>query len=305
MTKTPTISLAEAKSGIPEMLETEAVIATRQNAAARWFRTLRDNICAKFETLEQDAENTPLGRKPVGRFSRKVWDREGGGGGEISVMHGRVFEKVGVNISVVHGTFSEEFRNQIPGTDSEGNFWAGGISLVAHPQNPFVPAAHMNTRFLTTTKTWFGGGGDLTPLMPADQSERQFHDALKQCCDRHNSEYYETYKKWCDEYFYLPHREEARGAGGIFYDYLASGNHDADFAFTQDVGTSFTGIYSDIVRSTMAQNWTDDDRHFQLVRRGRYVEFNLLYDRGTLFGLKTGGNIEGILMSLPPEVKWP
>ena len=288
-----------------DMLVDASTRAERQDAAARWFRQLRDDICTSFEAIERDAADTPLGHQPAGHFARKTWDRDGGGGGEISVMHGRVFEKVGINISVVHGTFSEEFRTQIPGTEDNGAFWAGGISLVAHPQNPFVPAAHMNTRFIATSKTWYGGGGDLTPLLPADDAAGQFHDGLKQCCDRHGDDYYVTYKKWCDEYFYLPHRDEARGAGGIFYDYLRSEDHVADFAFTQDVGTSFADVYADIVRAKMAQSWTDEDRHQQLVRRGRYVEFNLLYDRGTLFGLKTGGNIEAILMSLPPEVRWP
>ena len=305
MTQTPISSIAHAKSKMSDKLVDASTRAERQDAAARWFRQLRDDICTSFEAIERDAADTPLGHQPAGQFARKTWDRDGGGGGEISVMHGRVFEKVGVNISVVHGTLSEELRAQIPGTEDDGAFWAGGISLVAHPQNPFVPAAHMNSRFIATAKTWFGGGGDLTPLMPADDAAGQFHDGLKQCCDRHGDDYYDTYKKWCDEYFYLPHRDEARGAGGIFYDYLTSGDHAADFAFTQDVGTSFANVYADIVRAKMAQSWTDEDRHQQLVRRGRYVEFNLLYDRGTLFGLKTGGNIEAILMSLPPEVRWP
>ena len=273
--------------------------------AVDWFEALRDQICGQFEAVELDAEDSPLSDRPSGRFQRKDWTRDGGGGGQISVMHGRVFEKVGVNISFVHGCFSEDFKSQIPGADGDGQFWAGGISLVAHPQNPFVPAAHMNTRFVVTSKAWFGGGGDLTPLKPAPQQAETFHADLKACCDRHNPNYYQKYKKWCDEYFYLKHRDEPRGAGGIFYDYLDSGDRQADFAFTRDVGASFADSYANIVRQTMNKPFTKEDRHFQLVRRGRYVEFNLLYDRGTLFGLKTGGNIEAILMSLPPEVRWP
>ena len=272
---------------------------------ADWFEKLRDNICGAFEIIESDAEDSPLSDQPSGHFQRKNWTRDGGGGGQISVMHGRVFEKVGVNISVVHGQFAEDFRAQIPGATDDGQFWAGGISLVAHPQNPFVPAAHMNTRFVITRKAWFGGGGDLTPLKPAPKQANTFHADLKACCERHDPDYYPKYKQWCDDYFYLKHRDEPRGAGGIFYDYLDSGDREADFSFTRDVGSSFAGSYVNIVRETMNKHFTAEDRHFQLVRRGRYVEFNLLYDRGTSFGLKTGGNIEAILMSLPPEVRWP
>ena len=272
---------------------------------ADWFEKLRDNICGQFETIESEAEDSPLSCQPSGHFQRKNWTRDGGGGGQISVMHGRVFEKVGVNISVVHGQFAEDFRAQIPGATDDGQFWAGGISLVAHPQNPFVPAAHMNTRFVITSKAWFGGGGDLTPLKPAPKQVNTFHADLKACCERHDPDYYPKYKQWCDDYFYLKHRDEPRGAGGIFYDYLDSGDREADFSFTRDVGSSFAGSYVNIVRETMNKHFTAEDRHFQLVRRGRYVEFNLLYDRGTSFGLKTGGNIEAILMSLPPEVRWP
>ena len=272
---------------------------------ADWFEKLRDNICGAFEIIESEAKDSPLSDQPSGHFQRKNWTREGGGGGQISVMYGRVFEKVGVNISVVHGQFAEDFRAQIPGATDDGQFWAGGISLVAHPQNPFVPAAHMNTRFVITSKAWFGGGGDLTPLKPAPKQVNIFHADLKACCDRHDSDYYPKYKQWCDDYFYLKHRDEPRGAGGIFYDYLDSGDREADFSFTRDVGSSFAGSYVNIVRETMNKHFTAEDRHFQLVRRGRYVEFNLLYDRGTSFGLKTGGNIDAILMSLPPEVRWP
>ena len=272
---------------------------------ADWFEELRDNICGAFEIIESEAEDSPLSDQPSGHFQRKNWTRDGGGGGQISVMHGRVFEKVGVNISVVHGQFAEDFRAQIPGATDDGQFWAGGISLVAHPQNPFVPAAHMNTRFVITSKAWFGGGGDLTPLKPAPKQANTFHADLKACCERHDPDYYPKYKQWCDDYFYLKHRDEPRGAGGIFYDYLDSGDREADFSFTRDVGSSFAGSYVKIVRETMNKHFTAEDRHFQLVRRGRYVEFNLLYDRGTSFGLKTGGNVEAILMSLPPEVRWP
>ncbi len=272
---------------------------------ADWFEKLRDNLCGQFETIESEAEDSPLSSQPSGDFQRKNWTRDGGGGGQISVMHGRVFEKVGVIISVVHGQFAEDFRDQIPGATDDGQFWAGGISLVAHPQNPFVPAAHMNTRFVITSKAWFGGGGDLTPLKPAPKQANTFHADLKACCDRHDLDYYPKYKQWCDDYFYLKHRDEPRGAGGIFYDYLDSGDIEADFSFTLDVVSSFAESYVKIVRETMNKRFTAEDRHFQLVRRGRYVEFNLLYDRGTSFGLKTGGNIEAILMSLPPEVRWP
>ena len=272
---------------------------------ADWFEKLRDNICGAFEIIESEAEDSPLSHQPSGHFQRKNWTRDGGGGGQISVMHGRVFEKVGVNISVVHGQFSEDFKAQIPGATNDGQFWAGGISVVAHPQNPFVPAAHMNTRFVITSKAWFGGGGDLTPLKPAPKQVNTFHADLKACCERHDSDYYPKYKQWCDDYFHLKHRDEPRGAGGIFYDYQDSGDREADFSFTRDVGSSFTGSYVNIVRETMDKHFTAEDRHFQLVRRGRYVEFNLLYDRGTSFGLKTGGNIEAILMSLPPEVRGP
>ncbi len=277
----------------------------KKQIATDWFRDLRDRICAQFEAIEAAGDTTQLGGESAGQFVRKSWNRDGGGGGEMSVMHGRIFEKVGVNISVVHGQFAPEFRKQIPGTNEDGDFWAAGISLVAHMQNPHVPAAHMNTRMIATTKSWFGGGGDLTPMYDMPEAAASFHAGLKGACDRHEAGDYEAYKKWCDEYFYLPHRDEPRGAGGIFYDQLDTGNWQGDLDFTKDVGTSFADTYCDIVRAHMDKSWDDDDRHNQLVRRGRYVEFNLLHDRGTIFGLKTGGNIEAILMSLPPEVRWP
>ena len=277
----------------------------RKQQASDWFRLLRDDICQRFEALEQAAGDSQLGAQSAGTFNRKIWDRPDGGGGEMSLMHGRVFEKVGVNISVVHGQFSADFGKTIPGTENDNGFWAAGISLVAHPQNPHVPAAHMNTRFIVTEKSWFGGGGDLTPIFADEAAADAFHHDFKAACDAHDESYYPRYKDWCDEYFYLKHRDEPRGVGGIFYDYLDSGSWEADFAFTKDVGACFRDSYCTIVAERMNKSWSEADRHHQLVRRGRYVEFNLLYDRGTLFGLKTGGNIEAILMSMPPEVRWP
>ena len=282
--------------------QTEPSLTQKKQETEDWFRCLRDQLCAVFEEIE---ESGTLADGPAGKFTRKSWLRDGGGGGEMSLMHGRVFEKVGVNISTVYGVFSDEFRAQITGAENDGQFWASGISLVAHMRNPHVPAAHLNTRFIATSKNWFGGGGDLTPLLPDEPAGRAFHMAMRAACDKHDQSYYPKYKKWCDEYFYLPHRDEPRGAGGIFYDDLDSGDWDNDFTFTRDVGIAFKDVYSEIVRQRMGLPWTEEDRHAQLVRRGRYVEFNLLHDRGTLFGLKTGGNIEAILMSLPPEVRWP
>mgnify|MGYP001314112871 FL=1 len=286
----------------PEAHHIEMELAEKKALASDWFAALRDDICAAFEAIE---DSVATKQKPAGRFERKSWNRDGGGGGEMSLMRGQVFEKVGVNISTVFGSFSDDFKAEIRGAETDGAFWASGISLVAHMQNPHVPAAHMNTRFICTSQNWFGGGGDLTPLLPDAEAGADFHAGLKAACDRHDPDYYAKYKKWCDEYFYLPHRDEPRGAGGIFYDNLNSGDWSADFAFTQDVGRGFRDAYVDIVKSRMNKSWTDAERHQQLVRRGRYVEFNLLYDRGTLFGLKTSGNIEAILMSMPPEVRWP
>jgi coproporphyrinogen III oxidase len=286
--------------------------ADHKDQARIWFESLRDRICAAFEQLEDDLRGTRHRDLPAGRFGRTNWKRPDtaggdGGGGTMAVMKGRVFEKVGVNISTVYGTFSEEFRKQIPGAAESGTFWASGISLVAHLRSPHVPAVHLNTRHIVTSQSWFGGGADLTPMFPEAHAEdaADFHAALKGACDRYDAGYYPRYKKWCDDYFHLPHRQEPRGLGGIFYDNLNTGDWDKDFGFTRAVGEAFLAIYPEIVRRHMSRDWTDEERRRQLIRRGRYVEFNLLYDRGTIFGLKTGGNTDAILMSLPPEVMWP
>ncbi len=282
-------------------------INLKKQLASTWFSELQDMICAEFEAIERENGSESC-------FTKTPWDRQDTdspndtgsilkGGGEMRLMKGRIFEKVGVNISKVYGTFSEEFRAKIPGAQETGEFWASGISLVAHMQNPFVPAVHMNTRMISTSKTWFGGGADLTPTFPYDEDTNAFHEALKQACDIHDPAYHNEFKEWCDRYFFLPHRNEPRGVGGIFYDYLDT-DWDKNFEFTQDVGRAFLNIYPKIVRRRMNEEWSDEDKDKQRLKRARYVEFNLLHDRGTQFGLKTGGNTDAILMSMPPDAKW-
>lgn len=293
---------------------TDTELNVRKARAATWFKALQDDICARFEALE-DIAGRPLYSGSPGRFALTEWRRGDGtedlGGGCMGLMRGCVFEKVGVHFSEVYGTFSEAFAAQIPGADkSDGRFWASGISLIAHPRNPRVPSAHMNTRMLVTSESWFGGGGDLNPLLgyQLDRSFEDsvdFHAAMKAACETHHAADFDDLQKRCDEYFHLSHRDEPRGTGGIFYDRFNSGDWEADFAFTKEVGKHFADIYTKIFARRMIEPWNDAEREEQLIQRGRYVEFNLLYDRGTTFGLKTGGNVTSILSSMPPVVKWP
>jgi coproporphyrinogen III oxidase len=289
-------------------------IETQKQRASEWFKSLQGDIIARFEALENEADR-PLYSGEAGRFEKTEWSRGDGtedlGGGRMAIMRGKFFEKVGVHFSEVYGEFSEAFRAQIPGADqSDGRFWACGVSLIAHLHNPRVPAVHMNTRMLVTSESWFGGGGDLTPLLDFQRRDDfpdtlDFHAAMQAACDPFDKTWYPDFKQRCDEYFYLPHREEPRGTGGIFYDRHNTGDWERDFAFTQEVGKQFADIYPKLARRRMNEGWTDEERDEQLIRRGRYVEFNLLYDRGTTFGLKTGGNVTSILSSMPPVVKWP
>ena len=322
-------------------MQSSLSISEKKAAATAWFRDLRDRLYNEFEQIEQELNDSD---RPAGKFTRTEWARPEGGAGEISLMKGRVFEKVGVNISVVHGQFSEQFRHEIPGAAADPDFWAAGISLVAHMQSPLVPAAHFNTRMIAVgdapVRLWFGGGGDLNPMVEDPADTAAFHAAFQAACDPLGPEFYPAFKAWCDEYFYIPHRNEARGVGGIFYDYLGLHRFGADttpvtsgkfgkggvtkeatahgmqlaanaplawedgFQFTQAVGNAFLDVYPRLIRRRMFAAWNDEQRHHQLVKRGRYAEYNLLYDRGTRFGLMTGGNPEAILMSLPPMAIW-
>ena len=293
----------------------------RLAAASDWFETIQRRIIEAVEALEREFADAGAKMAP-GRFAIEPWARTDasgapGGGGRMAILRGRLFEKMGAHTSVVHGAFPPEFAAQIPGADRDPRFWAAGVSVIAHPWSPHVPTVHMNTRLVRTTRTWFGGGADLTPMLdrrrkPDDPDAIAFHAAMRGACGRHSGiADAEKFRKWCDEYFYLKHRNEPRGIGGIFFDYLNSagddGNSafDADFAFVRDVGESFLTTYREIVRRNAGKPWSEAEREEQLARRGRYVEFNLLYDRGTLFGLKTGGNIASILSSMPPLARWP
>ena len=269
----------------------------KKRLSKNWFKILQDMICKDIEEIE--------GKKKI--FNSKKWERnhkKDEGGGEFRIFeNGKVFEKVGVNFSEVYGKFSKEFKNKIPGTSKKLNFWASGISVVMHMQNPYIPAMHFNTRFIYTNHGWFGGGMDVTPCFQDKSMNKWIHKKLKQTCNLHNPNYYKKYKNWCDKYFYLPHRNEPRGIGGIFFDYKKQ-NFDKDLSFVIDVGLLFKSLFRDIIKKKVHKRWTSKHKDIQYLKRGRYVEFNLMYDRGTKFGLKTGGNIEAILMSLPPIAKW-
>ena len=295
-----------------------AEMTDEKNRASGWFRDLRDQICGAFETIEDTQGAGPHADLPPGRFERKETFRKGEGGGDagggvMSVMRGgRAFEKVGVNISTVYGKLGDmaqrslTARKEIPGLMDDPRFWASGISLVAHMRSPKVPAVHMNTRmFWTPFCWWFGGGTDLNPMVEVAEDTAHFHDTLKAACDRHSPDYYPAHKAWADEYFMIKHWNEPRGVGGVFYDDLCTGDWEADFAYTQDIGRAFLDAYIPLVKRRMDEAWTEEDREWQLVKRGRYAEFDLVYDRGTKFGLETGHNPEAVLMSLPPEAKWP
>ena len=269
----------------------------KKDLASNWFKTLQDSICHSISELEKNKI----------KFKSKTWKRNQNkdqGGGEYRILNdGRIFDKVGVNFSKVYGKFPKHFQKQIPGAEKNPNFWASGISVVMHMKNPLIPAMHFNTRYICTSLDWFGGGMDVTPSKKDENEKKEFHKILKKMCNRHNKKYYPKYKKWCDEYFYLPHRKEARGIGGIFFDYKKN-DFEKDFKFVREVGTTFELIFKKIIKKKLKKKWTLKDKEMQYIKRGRYTEFNLLYDRGTKFGLQTGGNVEGILMSLPPIAKW-